>query len=201
MIKRYTVDVNQLEINEYEALRYLGYVRSSISQEDIDMVKACIEEVRPILMPKACYDRYDISVNEDGHISMPYGEIVSHDLVRNMLGCKSMYMFAATIGPRFDMALNRARAISISKAAVYQSVGAAAVEALCDKLNVDLANKAISEGEKLRPRYSPGFGDMPLENQRGFFKILTPERHIGLTLKDNLIMAPEKSVTALIGIE
>ncbi len=197
----YTISARDLVINEYEALRYLGYVRSSITDEDIEMVKAAIDEVRVLAAPKACFERYPVEISENGDVSMPYGIIQSKDLARNLMGCHEIYIFAATIGPRFDMALTRQRQISIAKAAVYQSVGAATVEALCDTLNDDLRKKVEEEGARLHPRYSPGFGDMSLDNQKGIFAVLRPEKSIGLTLKDNLIMAPEKSVTAIIGIE
>lgn len=197
----YTINAKDLVINEYEALRYLGYVRSSITDEDIEMVKAAIEEVRGLAVPKACFERYTVTISEDFDITMPYGIIHSKDLATNLKGCSEIYIFAATIGPRFDMALTRQRQISIAKAAVYQSVGAATVEALCDTLNEDLRRKVLEEGGTLHPRFSPGFGDMSLDNQKGIFSVLRPEKSIGLTLKDNLIMAPEKSVTAIIGIE
>ena len=197
----YTINAKDLVINEYEALRYLGYVRSSITDEDVEMVKAAIEEVRGLAAPKACFERYPVTISENFDITMPYGIIHSKDLATNLNGCSEIYIFAATIGPRFDMALTRQRQISIAKAAVYQSVGAATVEALCDTLNEDLRRKVLEEGGTLHPRFSPGFGDMSLDNQKGIFSVLRPEKSIGLTLKDNLIMAPEKSVTAIIGIE
>lgn len=197
----YTINAKDLVINEYEALRYLGYVRSSITDEDIEIVKAAIEEVRVLAAPKACFERYPVTISEDFDITMPYGIIHSKDLATNLNGCSEIYIFAATIGPRFDMALTRQRQISIAKAAMYQSVGAATVEALCDTLNEDLRRKVVEEGGTLHPRFSPGFGDMSLDNQKGIFSVLRPEKSIGLTLKDNLIMAPEKSVTAIIGIE
>ena len=68
------------------------------------------------------------------------------------------------------------------------------------KLNEELCRIAAEEGKSLRPRYSAGYGDFSLENQRGIFDLLSPAKHIGLTLKDNLIMVPEKSVTAVIGL-
>ncbi len=88
----------------------------------------------------------------------------------------------------------------MAKASFLNAIGAAAVENVCDRLNEELRQLAADEGKSLRPRYSPGYGDYNLENQRGIFDLLTPSKHIGLTLKDNLIMVPEKSVTALIGI-
>lgn len=197
----YTISPDDLVINEYEALRYLGYVRSGITDDDIEMVRSVIEEVRKIASPRACFDRYPVIVAEDGNIEMPYGNIRSKDLAGNLRGCNEIFMFAATIGPKFDMALVRLRQVSIAKAAVYQSVGAATVEALCDTLNEELRVKIKGEGGFLHPRFSPGFGDLNLGNQKGVFSILRPEKNIGLTLKDNLIMAPEKSVTAIIGID
>lgn len=201
MVSIYSIEPSKLIIDEREVLRYLGYKRDLITEEDISMVRDYTKEVRAILSPKACYEKYPVEVSADGLIKMPYGEIVSKNLTMNLLGCKEIYMFAATIGPRFDMALIRARAVSISKAAVFQSIGAAAVEEVCDSLNAMIDDLELQAGNKTRPRYSPGFGDMTLDNQKGVFSVLRPEKHIGVTLKDNLIMAPEKSVTAIIGVE
>jgi cobalamin-dependent methionine synthase I len=52
----------------------------------------------------------------------------------------------------------------------------------------------------LRPRYSPGFGDVPLAVQKTFFEILECQKNLALTLNDSLIMSPEKSVTAFVGV-
>ena len=88
----------------------------------------------------------------------------------------------------------------MAEASFLNAIGAAAVEDVCDRLNDELRQFAASEGKSVRPRYSPGYGDYDLENQRGIFSLLEPAKHIGLTLKDNLIMVPEKSVTAVVGI-
>ena len=54
-------------------------------------------------------------------------------------------------------------------------------------------------GLAVRPRFSPGYGDLPLALQREVFAALDCPRRIGLTLSDSLLMSPTKSVTALIG--
>ena len=59
----------------------------------------------------------------------------------------------------------------------------------------------LKMGETLRPRFSAGYGDLPLEYQRRIFDLLDPPTHIGLTLNDSYLMSPSKSVTALIGVE
>ena len=113
---------------------------------------------------------------------------------------REIFIFAATIGLDYDRLVQRARISSMAKASFLNAIGAAAVENVCDQLNEELRQLAASEGKTLRPRYSAGYGDFTLENQRGIFDLLTPSKYIGLTLKDNLIMVPEKSVTAVIGI-
>lgn len=54
---------------------------------------------------------------------------------------------------------------------------------------------------RLKPRFSAGYGDLPLEVQKDIFRVLDCPRKIGLTLNDSLLMSPTKSVTAIVGIE
>lgn len=166
-----------------------GYIREAIAM------------TRAAMVPKACYARFPVEVRGDGRIVLPYGEVVSRDLTRNLSGCREIFLFAATIGVEYDRLLRRTRVASMAKAAILQAAGAAAVESLCNCLNDDLKQCAGAEGYKAHPRYSPGYGDYALENQKGIFDVLQPARYIGLSLMDTLIMAPEKSVTAVIGLE
>ena len=116
------------------------------------------------------------------------------------MGCQELFLFAATIGPAFDTLIKKKRLTSVAEACVLQSVGAAAVEDFVEGLCAFLAEEVQKEGYTTRPRYSPGFGDVPLNNQVGLFKTLQPAKYAGITLMDTLIMAPEKSVTAYVGI-
>ena len=68
-----------------------------------------------------------------------------------------------------------------------------------DFLNEKINEEAVAAGKKARPRFSPGYGDVDLAVQKDFFRLL-PCTRIGLTLMDTLIMSPEKSVTAFVGI-
>ena len=52
----------------------------------------------------------------------------------------------------------------------------------------------------LRPRFSPGYGDFHLKHQKDMILLLDCPRKIGLTLTDSLLLAPSKSVTAVMGI-
>ena len=52
-----------------------------------------------------------------------------------------------------------------------------------------------------QPRFSPGYGAVPLSVQREFFNLLACEKLIGVCLTDTLLMTPTKSVTAFVGMK
>lgn len=49
-------------------------------------------------------------------------------------------------------------------------------------------------------RFSPGYGDLPLETQRELVRVLDTHRKIGVSLTGSCLMMPSKSVTAILGI-
>jgi cobalamin-dependent methionine synthase I len=49
-------------------------------------------------------------------------------------------------------------------------------------------------------RYSPGYGDLGIENNKGILDVLSAQRNIGLTITDSGIMIPRKSVVAIMGV-
>ncbi len=81
-----------------------------------------------------------------------------------------------------------------------QAIGAERIESLCDMFCGELAETYAKDGMSLRPRFSPGYGDLPLEAQKSVFKALDCHRKIGLALNDSLLMSPSKSVTAIVGL-
>ena len=49
-------------------------------------------------------------------------------------------------------------------------------------------------------RYSPGYGDLELYNQDIFYRLLNLENW-GVEITENYMLIPEKTVTAIVGIE
>ena len=56
-------------------------------------------------------------------------------------------------------------------------------------------------GETLVKRYSPGYGDFPLEAQRELLALIDAPRKVGVWLTDSLLMVPSKSGSAMIGVK
>ena len=114
--------------------------------------------------------------------------------------CQEVILFAATLGAGVDLLLRRYSRLSMSRAVVLQACAAARIESYCNEINDKLKAEAAEEGLYLRPRFSPGYGDLPLSCQPDFCRVLEAEKTVGITLTESFLMMPSKSVTAVIGV-
>lgn len=179
---------------EKEILRYAGCRKADAEVEKL--LHICIDEVRDKLSYKVCYSELPVTVYED---VCDFGlfQTKSQKLALNLRDCSRAIVFAATVGVGMDRLITKYGRISPAKALLFQAIGAGQIEALCDTFCTDM------EGElrkTLKPRFSPGYGDLSLEVQKDIFSVLGCEKRIGLTLNESLLMSPSKSVTAFVGI-
>lgn len=193
----YTKTYNAPPIDKNEILRYSGV---QISTPELDaLVDECLSELDGFLAYKVCWRIFDLS--EDG-VMPDLGFVKTHStaLFKNLHGCEKIVLFAATVGVGLDRLIAKYSRVSPSKALVFQAIGAERVEALCDAFCSEINELAKKNGCNVRPRFSPGYGDLPLSAQRNIFSVLDCPRKIGLTLNESLLMSPTKSVTAIVGI-
>lgn len=112
---------------------------------------------------------------------------------------KELFLFGATLGSRVDVALRRMVLTSVAEAGAGQAVAAALIETYCDDCCAEL-QRQLPDGKRLKRRFSPGYGDWSLEEQKLLFPALDCARTIGLTLTESCMMAPVKSVTAVMAV-
>ena len=184
-------------ISRREILRYAG-VKGEVSAFD-DLLDECLAEVEGKLIFKVCYRSFPVAREQDC-LSLGFCKTASAALAKNLEGCTRVVVFAATVGIEIDRLIARYGALSPTKALFFQAIGAERIEALCDLFERELADTLAREGCLIRPRFSPGYGDFPLEAQRELFAVLDCPRKIGLSLNQSLLMSPSKSVTALVGV-
>ena len=109
-------------------------------------------------------------------------------------------MFAATVGVSVDRLIARYSKIAPSKAVILGGLASALIESWCDEVCRRIADEYSDVGKCIKPRFSPGYGGFDLGAQRKIATLLDTERRIGLYFTDSLMMIPEKSVTAVVGI-
>lgn len=185
------------EFNLKEIYRYMGL--KGEDEEISKTVSLCIDECKNMLSYKVCYREFDIDEEKDV-LNLGFSKVSSKSLMKNLKGCKKIVLFAATVGIKIDFLIKKYGTISPLKALAFQSVGAERIESLCDMFCNDIKKEYEKAGLFTRPRFSPGYGDLPLSLQKDIFCVLDCPRKIGLTLNESLLMSPSKSVTAIVGI-
>ncbi len=184
--------------NRKEILRYAGVFGSAPEIEAL--VDSCIAEAEREMTYKVCYSYF--ALKSDGSVlDLGFAKTNSLHLGKNLAGCERILLFAATVGLGIDRLIKRYGKVSPAKALVFQAIGAERIESLCEAFAKDIPKECAEGGFAARPRFSPGYGDLPLEIQKDIFAVLDCPRKIGLTLNDSLLMSPTKSVTAIIGIK
>jgi hypothetical protein len=186
-IKKYTFKQCG-EFNKKEISRYAGNL------QDEALLAECISEVSDKLVYNVCYQKFPFE-KQCETLCLGFAQVNSADLAKNLDGCDGILLFAATVGVELDRLIMKYCKISPVKALIFQAIGAERIEKLCDQFCKDMAKE-----ENIKPRFSPGYGDLPLDLQKEIFAALDCGKNIGLTLNDSMLMSPTKSVTAIVGI-
>jgi len=180
-----------------EILRYAG--AREASPDILILLEDCLAELESKLTFQVCWTEAPLTVQGTelrmGSISASSAALATHFAL-----CSQVILFAATVGIGLDRLITRYSRLSPVKALLFQAIGAERIECLCDMFCRDMAAQQAALGKGVTRRFSPGYGDLPLDLQSSLFRVLDCPRKIGLTLNQSLLMSPSKSVTALMGI-
>ena len=174
-------------------------MRTSASIDDegvLALADKAAEAVENGASPKTLYRIFDCTQNGDV-VTIGGVEFRSSRLADNLRGCKSAVVFGATLGTECDRMINAAAATDVALAMAIQAAAACKIEEVCDELEKQII---AEHGVTLRSRYSPGYFDLDISEQKKVFAMLELTKRIGITLTDTFEMLPTKSVTAIIGI-
>ena len=184
-----------------EIFRYLGYKNGARPEGGtLRMIERAEADIRAAAEPKHAKRYFALSFPDKGAVEIDGIRIESAALRRNLEGCEGAWLFAAPLGAGVDRLISRLTALGrMSEALAAQAAAAAFIEDYCDEVNDALRDEA-AQGMKLRPRFSPRYGDFSIEHQRDIARELDTARRLGLTVTESLMLAPMKSVTAVIGV-
>lgn len=188
--------------NKKEALRYLGYKGQKLTPETEAQLDLAVKEGLSLAAPRSVYMIFDTEKTDNGlKLKNTQLTLVGKNINNHLSGAQKCAVMAVTVGARIELAINRyERAGKMTRALLLDCVATALVEELADKVNSEIENEAEKNGFYCKTRFSPGYGDFPLETQKKIIPLLSCEKRIGVTLSDTCLMSPRKSVTAVIGL-
>ena len=197
MAKPRTLELGEIPFDEKEILRYALMPSTAPAPDELPL-EECLKAARSAVRCRAVWQRYPLEWGGD-ELDLGFAKTASRHLRRHLEGCAEILLFACTAGSEIDRRINREKLVSPVRGLLMSAIGSQQVEGACDRLCNLLA--AEHPEKQLVTRYSPGYGDLPLEIQKDVFRALDCERSIGVTLTESLLMQPSKSVPAVIGMK
>lgn len=182
--------------NRNEVLQYLRWTGSEIPPEIDALIDACMAQTLQVIAPRYTW----VCRTIDRQARTPSLAFLGQDVPALLEDCSRVIFFAATLGNGLEMAIRQAQVRDLSRALVLDCCGSAAIEAVCDAAEREIFQALDAPDCYLTDRFSPGYGDLPVEVQPELLALLDGPRRIGLNLTASKILVPRKSVTALMGI-
>ncbi len=179
-----------MTLNIDEALRYLG-VRADPDGSLHQQASALAQELQSRITPRFTWRAVDLA--NPSEFQIPQSTLT----VRMLSGCRHAAVLVCTLGAEFDLWMRQLQVRDMARAALLDALGSAYVESGCDA--AEDAIRARFPGMHLTDRFSPGYGDFPLTAQPALADFAGASR-IGVTVTPSLLMNPQKSVSAVVGI-
>lgn len=182
-------------MNTGEALRYLGAANPSEElRRQAEEIAGGIRE-----RPRYTYRVFALTRTPEGIVLDGSGVVLAGRMAETMLSeCGQAALLACTLGAEFDRRLRGMQVRDMASAVILDACGSALVEEGCDAAETELAGRFPERF--LTDRFSPGYGDLPLDVQPEICAALDTPRRLGLYVTGSLLMNPMKSVTAIIGL-
>ncbi|MFA4915476.1 MAG: hypothetical protein WC560_02250 [Syntrophales bacterium] len=183
----------------------LGYRRgvTRIPSRQQEAVEQYIEDAGSLIHLQGTALRLPIKENDTARITLSNDLIFeSRQLAAFLKHCQEVILMGATAGNDIMRAIEKdAASDNLKRSVVFDAAASEMADASLDwimsyfKQNLRRENKTL-----MQKRYSAGYGDFLLENQKTIHRLLELDR-IGVKITASCILVPEKSVTAIAGVK
>ncbi|HLR21837.1 MAG TPA: methionine synthase [Tissierellaceae bacterium] len=190
----------KFEINKEEVLRYLFYNNQKIDSRLNTLIDESIEEMERTIDGKSVYKFFQLNREEELSIDGTNIVLKGRDIKRHLENSNSCILIGVSLGHKVDTIIRYYEKLDMTKAIILDSCASVAIEDIINNINGNLETIVSKDKKILTSRYSPGYGDWPLDIQRNILDVLESSKTIGLNLTSHNILIPRKSITAIIGV-
>lgn len=187
-----------LDVKTSLVWRRLGVPAGGAAADMEREFEAAYERARDALEPKHSHKLWAVASARRGVLTLENGVALESGLLAKLAeGADAVAAMAATVGRGIDDLVEdyngRGDAFAMM---VADAVGSVAAEELISLVHAAVATEAERAGGAVTRRVSPGYGDFDLADQPRLLE-LAGGAALGITLTENFMMVPRKSVTAV----
>ena len=178
----------------------------------INNIKSGFEHLNNIMRARKIYGVFNI-VRSKNYLSIANINLNSLNLNNLLINSQDCCLMAVTLGHETDREILIAQNRSMADGLILDACASVMADVICDNLEleiIDNLNKNFCGGLeresnnnlnlKLTPRFSPGYGDVPLDMSQEIIEVLNADKYIGLSMTRSGMMSPVKSITAFAGV-
>lgn len=185
-------------ISKTETARYMG-VKGVPDFQTMEILNRLEPIVRERVRPKYVYRKTSVNFTENGLFLEGMGaSLDGEDIKKHLSGCTSAVVMAVTLSAEADKLIRQTAITDMADSLAVDCLCSSAVEQVCNNAEKEIFSTINAPYRTWR--FSAGYGDFPLDIQKDLLLFLNAHRRIGLTVTENSLLIPSKSVTAIIGI-
>ena len=187
-----------LAIDTKETRRYAGLMRAKDFDEKL-IVDACLD-ARLLADPRGVWQIYDYDAEKQEVKSDPPFIIEGKKIGKHLEACDKVILLSATVGDEIEEEVTKRFADgAYAMSVLLDAAATTAVEQIADGMEKAIKPQMAAKGYAMRWRFSPGYGDWPLEQQPELVRTAHASE-IGVSLSASKMLVPRKSITAIIGL-
>lgn len=193
---------NEFDIDTEQVLNHMGYGTGGVPSARVEsLVKEYADNISHLIEPSYSYVIRDINSVRGSRVFIEGSVTFRSNIIARLLErCQKVAVFVVTIGSRLgDVVRQLSKDGLMVQAAVLDAIGSDAVETLAHVVQDIVGNEAKAEGLGISLRFSPGYCDWRVSQQKMVFRAMNGDT-AGVRLTDGCLMVPQKSVSGVIGI-
>ncbi|TEU18033.1 MAG: hypothetical protein E3I25_02030 [Dehalococcoidia bacterium] len=196
---RVAVDI---EIDKEQVCHYIGYDGNhGMSARISSLIDDYAEHAHHLINPLYSYVIKNVEWARGSMALIDDSIIFKSQVVAQLLEhCSQVAILLVTIGKYLEETTSKlARDRLMLQATVLDAIGSDAVEKVADAVQDRIKEIAGTMGLVISRRFSPGYCDWNIGQQRMIFHALTGNT-IGVRLTGECLMIPQKSISGIVGI-
>jgi hypothetical protein len=188
-------------LDKNTVLHYLGKQGAGRTGRGLSSkIDASLDLINKAARPMAYLRTVRIHNSRHGVVNLDGDQqLKSPKLARTLRDCVRAVCFVATAGAGLDGEIARLNQQGkVSQAYVADAIGSLLIERAVDDFQEQAALRLRRNGKEVSLRFSPGYCDWPVTQQKSLFEFLSPEA-IGVELSETCLMNPRKSISGVFG--
>lgn len=176
-------------IDRTQAFRYMGLHGEPDSQM-LRTADICEKKLLSAVKPRYCWKAFQKESLKT--------ILIGQDIQNHLELCSQVILFCATLSQSADTCIRIAQTSDVLAGMMTDAMASALTEQLCDEAEAEILSQFPDKFSTWR--FSPGYGDMPLEIQPDFLRIINADKRLGICVSEGGLLIPTKSVTAVVGL-